>query len=219
MPYHDRRDIDLNGALTGQGLEIAWVASPVDAFLLQTEGAGVLVLPDRTRRRVQFAASNGYAFTGLGELLLANGALPRERLSRESIRAWCQENPEHSKEVMAQNRSYVFFELRSGPTVGAMEKPLTALVSLATDPSLLPMGAVAVLDLGLPGSNAGAPVGLHGLFWAQDAGSASRGHRRDLNLGGGAPAARLEANLRASAGLHLLVSKNALRSNAYTRGQ
>ncbi len=219
VPYHDRRDIDLNGALTGQGLEIAWVASPVDAFLLQTEGAGVLVLPDGTRRRVQFAASNGYAFTGLGELLLANGALPRERLSRESIRAWCLENHERTKELMAQNRSYVFFELCSGPTVGAMEKPLTALVSLATDPSLLPMGAVAVLDLGLPGSNAGAPVGLHGLVLAQDVGSAIRGHRLDLYLGGGEPAARLEANLRASAGLHLLVSKNALRSNAYTRGQ
>lgn len=219
LPYHDRQAIDLDGALAGQGLEIAWVRSPMDAFVLQTEGAGTLVLPDGRRRTVQFKAGNGFEFQGLGQLLLANGALPKERLSRASIRSWCLENSERAQQIMAQNRSYVFFELREGATVGAMEKPLTALVSLATDPSLLPLGAVAVLDLGLPGQNGGSPVGFHGLVLAQDTGSDIRGHRLDLYLGGGEGAERLEAGLRASAGLHLLVSKNALRSKAYTRGQ
>lgn len=219
LPYHDRKAIDMDGALSGQGLEIAWVKSPLDAFTLQTEGAGTLVLPDGSRRTVQFKAGNGYEFTGLGQLLLANGALPREKLARESIRQWCAENPERAQGVMVQNRSYVFFELRSGPSAGAMEKPLTALVSLATDPSLLPLGTVAALDLGLPGQNGGAPVGFHGLVLAQDTGSDIRGHRLDLYLGGGEKAERLEGGLRGSAGLHLLVSKNALRTKAYTRGQ
>lgn len=219
LPYHDRKAIDVDGALSGQGLEIAWVQSPLDAFVLQTEGAGTLVLPDGSRRTVQFKAGNGYEFSGLGQLLLANGALPREKLSREGIRQWCAANPQRAQEVMAQNRSYVFFELRGGASAGAMEKPLTALVSLATDPSLLPLGAVAALDLGLPGQNGGAPVGFHGLVLAQDTGSDIRGHRLDLYLGGGEKAERLEGGLRGSAGLHLLVSKNALRTKAYTRGQ
>lgn len=219
LPYYDRQAIDVDGALLGQGLEIAWVQSPVDAFLLQTEGAGTLLLPGGERRSVQFRSGNGHEFQGLGQLLLANGALPRARLSRQSIRAWCQENPARAQEIMAQNRSYIFFDLRPGPNLGAMEKPLTALVSLATDPSLLPLGAVAVLDLGLPGQNGGSPVGFHGLVLAQDTGSDIRGHRLDLYLGGGERAERLEAGLRSSAGLHLLVSKNALRSKSYSRGQ
>lgn len=219
QPYYDRQAIDVDGALLGQGLEIAWVQSPVDAFVLQTEGAGTLLLPGGERRSVQFCAGNGHEFQGLGQLLLANGALPRARLSRQSIRAWCQENPTRAQEIMAQNRSYVFFELRPGANLGAMEKPLTALVSLATDPSLLPLGAVAVLDLGLPGQNGGSPVGFHGLVLAQDTGSDIRGHRLDLYLGGGERAERLEAGLRSGAGLHLLVSKNALRSKSYSRGQ
>lgn len=219
MPYHDRRAIDLDGALAGQGLEIAWVPSPLDAFVLQTEGAGVLVLDDGSRRAVQFKATNGHAFTGLGELLLSTGTLPRERLTRADIRSWCDENPQAARELMAGNRSFVFFELRQGPNLGAMGKPLTALVSLATDPSLLPLGAVAVLDLGLPAANGSAPRTLKGLVLAQDTGAAIRGHRLDLYLGGGETAARMEAGMRASAGLHLLVSKNALRSNVYTRGQ
>lgn len=219
LAYHDRRAIDQDGVLKGQGLEIAWVKSPLDAFLLQTEGAGILRLPDGSRRGVQFAAGNGHAFTGLGQLLLASGALPRERLDRQSIRDWCEADPARARELMARNRSYVFFELRQGASVGALEKPLTALVSLATDPSLLPLGAVAALDVALPGQNGGASSGLRGLVLAQDTGSDIRGHRLDLYLGSGERAERLEAGLRASAGLHLLVSKNALRASANTRGQ
>ncbi|WP_459854544.1 MltA domain-containing protein [Humidesulfovibrio idahonensis] len=217
QPYYDRQAID-QGALAGQGLEIAWVKSPLDAFWLQTEGAGTLRLPDGSLRTAQFAASNGYEFQGLGQLLMATGALPREKLQRESIRAWCESNPERAREIMAQNRSFVFFELRQGFSAGAMEKPLTALVSLATDPSLLPLGSVAALDVPLPGQNGGIPVSLRGLVLAQDTGSAIRGHRLDLYLGGGDTAERLESGLRTSAGLHLLVSKNALRAK-YTRGQ
>lgn len=211
QPYYDREAIDA-GALSGQGLEIAWVKSPLDAFRLQTEGAGTLVFVEGSRRTVQFAASNGYDFQGLGALLTASGSLPRGQLDRESIRAWCDANPERAREVMAQNRSYVFFELRQSASAGAMEKPLTALVSLATDPSLLPLGSVAALDVPLPGQNGGASVSLRGLVLAQDAGAAIRGHRLDLYLGGGAEAERLESGLRANAGLHLLVSKNALRA-------
>jgi membrane-bound lytic murein transglycosylase A len=211
QPYYDRQAID-QGALSGQGLEIAWVRSPLDAFWLQTEGAGTLALPDGSRRTVQFAASNGYEFQGLGQLLLASGTLTREQLGRESIRAWCEANPERAQEIMAQNRSFVFFELRQGVSVGALEKPLTALVSLATDPSLLPLGSVAALEVPLPGQNGGIPVSLRGLVLAQDTGSAIRGHRLDLYLGSGAEAERLESGLRASASLHLLVSKNALRA-------
>jgi len=211
QPYYDREAIDA-GALSGQNLEIAWVGSPLDAFRLQTEGAGTLVFTDGTRRTVQFAASNGYEFQGLGALLTASGTLPRGQLDRDSIRAWCDANPERARQLMAQNRSYVFFELRQAASAGAMEKPLTALVSLATDPSLLPLGSVAALDVPLPGRNGGASVSLRGLVLAQDTGAAIRGHRLDLYLGGGAEAERLESGLRASAGLHLLVSKNALRA-------
>jgi membrane-bound lytic murein transglycosylase A len=218
QPYHDRAAIEA-GALSGQGLEIAWVKSPLDAFRLQTEGAGTLRLPDGSARTVQFAASNGYEFQGLGQLLVATGALRRDQLAKESVRQWCEENPDRAREVMAHNRSFVFFELRQGPEAGAMGKPLTAFVSLATDPSLLPLGTVAALDVPLPEQGGGVPVRLRGLVLAQDTGAAIRGHRLDLFLGGGEAAERMESGMRASASLHLLVSKNALRAKASTRGQ
>ena len=42
-PYSTRAEIDA-GALAGQGLELLWVADPVDAFFLQVQGSGRIQL-------------------------------------------------------------------------------------------------------------------------------------------------------------------------------
>ena len=57
VPYYDRAAIE-DGALAGQGLEIAWVADPVEFFFLQIQGSGRLVAPDGTVMRIGFAVQN-----------------------------------------------------------------------------------------------------------------------------------------------------------------
>lgn len=207
---YERRAVDLGGALAGRGLELAWLGNPADVFLLQTEGAGTLRFPDGTVQGVHFAGGNGLPFKGLGQILLDAGALPRERLKREDIRSWCAANPSRALEFMAESRSYVFFRFSDAASQGSLGKTLTPLVSLATDPSLLPLGAVAALDVPLPSQ--GGPESLRGLVLAQDSGADIRGLRLDLYLGGGERAERLEAGLRSPARFHLLVSKSALRA-------
>ena len=39
-PWLTRREIEETGALTGKGLEIAWIDDPVDVFFLQVQGSG-----------------------------------------------------------------------------------------------------------------------------------------------------------------------------------
>jgi len=210
---YDRRSVDLGRALAGRGLELAWLTNPADPFLMQTEGGGSLRFPDGSVRGVHFAAANGLPFKGLGQILLDAGELPKERLNRESIRSWCAANPARALELMAASKSYIFFRFTAAASEGALGKPLTPLVSLATDPSLLPLGAVAVLaaPMTVPlGQGAAEP--LRGLVLAQDSGADIRGLRLDLYLGSGERAERLEASLRTPATLHLLVSKSALRA-------
>ncbi|OGR34450.1 MAG: hypothetical protein A2051_00795 [Desulfovibrionales bacterium GWA2_65_9] len=207
---YDRRAVDLDRALAGRGLELAWLKNPADAFLMQTEGGGSLRLPDGSVRGVHFAAANGLPFKGLGQILLDAGALPKERLNREAIRSWCAANPARALELMAENASYVFFRFTAAASEGSLGKPLTPLVSLATDPSLLPLGAVAVLSA--PLSAQGGAESLRGLVLAQDSGADIRGLRLDLYLGSGERAERLEATMRTPATLYLLVSKSALRA-------
>ena len=50
----DRAAIEA-GALAGQGLELAWVDDPVDAFFLQIQGSGRVRLPDGRVLRLGYA--------------------------------------------------------------------------------------------------------------------------------------------------------------------
>jgi membrane-bound lytic murein transglycosylase A len=46
VPYFSRKDIDEKGCLRDRGLEIAWVADPVDIFFLHIQGSGMIRLSD-----------------------------------------------------------------------------------------------------------------------------------------------------------------------------
>ena len=67
--YATRADIDA-GALAGQGLELLWVADPVDAFFLQVQGSGRIRLAEGGTTRVGFAAHNGHGFVSVGRILV-----------------------------------------------------------------------------------------------------------------------------------------------------
>ena len=58
------------------------------------------------------------------------GAIPREQVSMQAIRAWLAAHPDQAPAMMARNRSYVFFrelpDLASAPgPLGAQGVPLT----------------------------------------------------------------------------------------------
>jgi membrane-bound lytic murein transglycosylase len=56
-----RAQIDSGRALAGRGLELCWV-DPVDAFVLQTEGAGEVALDDGSTLALNYAANNGLPY-------------------------------------------------------------------------------------------------------------------------------------------------------------
>ena len=61
-PFASRSEI-AQGALKGRGLEIAYLADPVDAFFLHIQGSGRLRLGSGEMVRVGFAAKNGHALS------------------------------------------------------------------------------------------------------------------------------------------------------------
>ena len=62
-PYLDRGEIE-RGALRGQGLEVAWLADPVDAFFIHVQGSARLRLAEGGEMRVTYAAKTGHPYTG-----------------------------------------------------------------------------------------------------------------------------------------------------------
>ena len=200
------------GALNGRGLELLWVDDAVDRFFLEIQGSGQVRLPDGGMVRVGYADQNGRPYRAIGKDLIEIGAVPREQMSMQAIRAWLEANPAEAPAMMARNPSVVFFsELKNlaaadGP-LGAQGVPLTPGRSLAVDRKFLPLGAPVWLDTTAPAPGGERP--LRRLVIAQDTGGAIRGPvRGDLFWGAGPEAERLAGHMKSPGRLYLLLPRS-----------
>jgi membrane-bound lytic murein transglycosylase A len=203
IPYYERAEIE-EGALAGRGLEIAWVADPVDLFFLQIQGSGRLRLPDGNVMRIGYAGQNGREYVAIGRLLRERG-LVQPPVTMQRIREWIAAHPEEGRALMRENRSYVFFQELTGPgPLGALGRPVTPRVSVAADPRFVPLGA-PVLLLAMTDPRA------DGLWIAQDTGGAIRGPNRfDTFWGPGEEAAAIAGGMQARGRAFLLLPRGTL---------
>ena len=198
--YPTRRDIAA-GVLAGKSLEIAWMASPVDAYFMHVQGSARLRLPNGSFMRLAYSGKSGRPYTSIGRLLAERKILPRNDVNMESIRAWLAVHPKAAYELMVENESFVFFrEVPIGdPALGPPGGELVGLsprVSLAVDRRYWTYGTPLWLDTVVP--DAGRTKPFRKLMIAQDTGSAIRGSvRGDIFFGSGdaagIPAGRMQA--------------------------
>jgi peptidoglycan lytic transglycosylase A len=203
-PYWTRQQIEswpnAQGSLRGR--EIAWVADPLDALILQIQGSGRarVTEPDGTVStvRLAYAGDNGHPYKSVGRWLIEQGQLKPGQASWPAIRDWARRNPARLDEMMWANPRYVFFRQEALPDAsvgprGAQGVPLTPGRSIAVDPKSVPYGAPVWIDTTEPGS--GAP--LQRLVLAQDTGSAIVGAvRADYFWGWGGDAAEQAGRMR-----------------------
>lgn len=189
QPMPTRRQIEEEALLANQGLEIAWVDDPVDLFFLQVQGSGRIRLEDGGMIRVGYAGANGHEYSSVGRELVARGIYDPHQVSADVIRYWVRNNPEAGRELLWTNASYVFFrEVNEVPPhlgpLGAMNRPVTELRSIAVDPAHVPLGAPVWIETN-------GETAFRRLMVAQDTGSAIRGAQRaDIFFGTGAEAGR-----------------------------
>ncbi len=200
-PYFDRAAID-DGALAGRGLEIAWVADPVELFFLQVQGSGRLRAPDGTIMRIGYAGQNGLPYTGIGSVMRSRGLLgtgPGQYSgSMQGIMQYIREQPEASQALMRENQSYVFFkESGSDGPYGALGVAVRSGDSVAADPAFVPLGAPVFLKLDRSEAN--------GLWVAQDTGGAIKGTNRFDSFWGAGEQARTTAGGMSGRGDALLL--------------
>ena len=128
-PYPDRAAIE-DGFLAGRGLELVYLADPVDAFYIHIQGSARIRLAEGGEMRITYAAKSGHPYTPIGRVLIEMGALPTGGATMQTIRRWLADHPAEGRQVMARNRSFVFFREAAvtdpafGP-VAAAKVPLT----------------------------------------------------------------------------------------------
>lgn len=178
-PYWTRQQIDTLPAAQSslRGREIAYVADPLDALVLQIQGSGRLRVtePDGSVRtvRLAYAGNNDHPYRSVGRWLIDQGQLQAGQASWPAIKDWARRNPARLNELLWANPRYVFFreEALPDPAVGprgAQGVPLTPGRSIAVDPKSVPYGTPVWIDTTAPLSS--AP--LRRLVMAQDTGSA-----------------------------------------------
>ncbi len=196
-PYPTRAEIDA-GALAGQRLEIAWVADPVALFSLHVQGSGRLRLHDRRVLGLRYAGTNGRPFRGPAKALRERGLLPPGASTMPDIRRVLTTLPDDERAaVLATNERFTFFRIAAGEPVGSLGVPLTPGRSVATDPRLVPPGALGYL----------AAPSARRFVVSQDAGAAITGAHADLFLGAGADAEEHAGRTNERGALYLLLPR------------
>lgn len=188
-PWLTRAQIEDRGVLADRGLEIAWLADPVDVYFLQVQGSGRIRLDDGTAIRVGYGGKNGHPYRSVGKELIRRGHLDEHSVSIDRIRDWVRANGDEGRDLLHHNPSYVFFREVShvpasrGP-LGAMNRSITAMRSIAVDPRYTPLGAPVWIETD-------GAEDLHRLMIAHDTGAAIKGAQRaDIFFGTGRAAGK-----------------------------
>lgn len=218
VPYYSRAEITASNRLAGK--ELLWVDDPVDAFFLQVQGSGRVVLTDTGETvRLAYADQNGHPYKSIGRYLIAQGELSLDQASAQGIKAWLARNPARQAELFGANPSFVFFkeERLLDPTAGpkgALGVPLTAGRSVAVDPNFIALGTPVYLASTHPADQRA----MRKLVVAQDTGSAITGPLRlDYFWGFGPAAGEIAGKTRQRVAVWMLLPKGGIQTEATAR--
>ncbi|MEL6532455.1 MAG: MltA domain-containing protein [Pseudomonadota bacterium] len=199
-----RAEIEEGRLFEGQGLEIAWIDDPVEAYFLHIQGSGRVQMPDGSVIRVGYAGRNGHAYRSVGQELVRRGIYEPHQVSAQVIQSWVRRNPIAGQQLLRVNPSYIFFrevdipDPELGP-LGAMNRSITPLRTVAVDPRYTPLGAPVWVE-----KDGADPI--RRLMIAQDTGGAIQGPQRaDIFFGLGDEAGRAAGRIRDSGSMIVLL--------------
>lgn len=206
-PYPDRLEIETNDLLAG--LELIWLADPLDAFLAHVNGSVVVRLADGSLSRYGYAGKNGRPYASLRQHLIESGAVSAADAGLPSLRAWAAAAPlDTVLDSLRRNPSFVFFRQIDGLPRGSMNLPVTAGRTLATDKSVFPRGGLVFVDTELPSGPGSVNRPFQRFMLDQDTGGAIKSAgRADIYLGSGLAAERVAGSTAAEGQLYYLFAR------------
>lgn len=194
-PHPTREELEGKDALqASQGklkeLELFWLRDRLEAYQIHIQGSARLQLTDGTQTTIGYAGNTAYNYKSIGRALIDDGKLPEEGVTMPVILQYFQQYPQELDNYIPRDPSFVFFQENYGrPALGSIHVPLTAERSIATDKSLMPPGALALIHAQIPFVNSTGQMEyriVSRYVLDQDAGGAIKGPGRvDYFLGAG----------------------------------
>ncbi|WGV27376.1 murein transglycosylase A [Halotia branconii] len=155
-PHPTRLDLEGADGLQGtkgklRGLELFWFRDRLEPYLAQIQGSARLQLTDGNQTTIGYAGDTAYNYKSIGRELANDGKLPLEGMTMPIILDYFHKHPQALNIYIPRDPSFVFFQENHGePAQGSINVPLTAERSIATDKSLMPPGALALIRAAIP---------------------------------------------------------------------
>jgi membrane-bound lytic murein transglycosylase A len=194
-PYPERIQLEGADGLQGAqsalaGNEIFWMRDRFEAVLVQIQGSAELHLTDGTKTTVGYNGGTNFAYTSIGKELAKDGKVTPSQLTLPGIISYFRNNPQELNVYLPRWKRFVFMkETFKGEPMGSINVPVTPDRSIATDKSMMPPGALALVHTELPYSGNGRSIEqklVSRYVLDQDTGSAITGPGRvDYFMGTG----------------------------------
>ncbi len=214
-PNPTREQLEGTDALQGsqgqlKGLELVWLRDRLEAFLVQVQGSARLSLTDGGTMTVGFAGKTQHPYTSIGKEMISDGIFTPEEVSLPALIDYFKKQPADLDRYLPRNKSFIFFEETNGaPAMGSLSVPVTKERSIATDKSLMPPGALALIQTQLPYFNKADQLEFQDVsryVLDHDTGSAIKGPGRvDIFMGTGSKAADRAGVIKSSGSLYYLL--------------
>ena len=170
-----------------KGRELIWFRDRLEAYLVQIQGAAKIRLTNGKSISVAFDGSTDYPYTSIGKELVKDGIFQPGELTLPILIDYLKKHPEALDRYLPRNHRFIFFRETSAAAKakGSLGLPVTPERSIATDKSLMPPGALALLLAPIPNTNL-QKESVSRYVLDQDTGSAIKGAGRvDIFMGTG----------------------------------
>jgi membrane-bound lytic murein transglycosylase A len=134
-----------------RGLELFWFRSRLEPYMIQIQGSAKLQLTDGTQTTVGYAGNTAYNYKSIGRELANDRILPLEGMTMPIILDYFHKQPQALNIYIPRDPSFVFFQENFGAAAqGSIKVALSPERSIATDKSIMPPGALALIRAYLP---------------------------------------------------------------------
>ncbi|MGB5960883.1 MAG: murein transglycosylase A [Coleofasciculaceae cyanobacterium] len=196
-----------------RGRELVWLRDRLEAYLVQVQGSARLQLPDGKQMSIGVAGKTNYPYVSIGKELVNDGKFPLEGLTLPIVIDYFRKNPAELDRYLPRNQRFIFFrETNGAPATGSIGVPVTAERSIATDKSLMPPGALALIVAPIPFANGAGQLEsrlVNRYVLDQDTGGAILGAGRvDIFMGTGVRAGDRAGLITGTGELYYLLLKD-----------
>ncbi len=195
-----------------KGQELVWLGDRLEAFLVQVQGSARLQMTDGTTMTVGYDGTTNYPYVSVGGELVKDGVFKQDELTLPKLLDYFAVNPQQLNQYVPRNNRFIFFrETQGKPPTGSLSVPVTGDRSIATDKSLMPPGALALIVAPIPDVQSTGKIDTRVVsryVLDQDTGSAIKGAGRvDIFLGSGEVAGERAGLINGKGNLFYLLLK------------